>query len=317
MNNSIQEKKGNPVVTLKAQAEKFDFSRLRADKNNKLATTGKQMYNDFRRMRFVINSESLDEILIGALIDGVDQHNFDEVWDRHYKNQEIPDDKKTDQYKKKFERFYNLGKGYTHLLPKEGDKNENYHPIAKEVFQEMFKYAEAQIPSNSILEELITHCNQAGYVGPLMGNDGSLTTISLKHGLSFRSIDYIIHINCDNNNHAAITVKEPISACVTEKPEEELCKLGSSLEFTLESQDGKDDVIYKDGKLSLTVPRKLRDYKIDGRSLFDIIKEYFYKFCEKLGFKFEVEIEHNLGDPMSYLEEVAHPIHSNEHENTP
>ncbi|WP_254229750.1 hypothetical protein [Wolbachia pipientis] len=137
MNNSIQEKKRNPVVTLKAQAEKFDFSRLRADKNNKLATTGKQMYNDFRRMRFVINSESLDEILIGALIDGVDQHNFDEVWDRHYKNQEIPDDKKTDQYKKKFERFYNLGKGYTHLLPKEGDKNENYHPIAKEIFKSM------------------------------------------------------------------------------------------------------------------------------------------------------------------------------------
>ncbi len=91
----------------------------------------------------------------------------------------------------------------------------------------------------------------------------------------------------------------------------------SSLEFALESQDGKDDVIYKDGKLSLTVPRKLRDYKTDGISLFDIIKEYFYKFCEKLGFKFEVEIEHDLGDPMSYLEEVALPIHSNEHENTP
>ncbi|WP_410543000.1 hypothetical protein [Wolbachia endosymbiont of Tetranychus urticae] len=94
MNNSIQEKKGNPVVTLKAQAEKFDFSRLRADKNNKLATTGKQMYDDFRRMRFVINSKSLDEILIGALIDGVDQHNFDKVWDRHYKKQEIPGNKK-------------------------------------------------------------------------------------------------------------------------------------------------------------------------------------------------------------------------------
>ncbi|MFL3877204.1 hypothetical protein wTkk_001139 [Wolbachia endosymbiont of Trichogramma kaykai] len=93
--------------------------------------------------------------------------------------------------------------------------------------------------------------------------------------------------------------------------------MNSSLELALKSQDGKDDVIYKNGKLSLTVPRKLRDYKIDGRSSFDTIKEYFYKFCEKLGFKFEVEIEHDLGDTMSYLEEVALPIHSNEHENTP
>ncbi|OCA05779.1 hypothetical protein wTpre_98 [Wolbachia endosymbiont of Trichogramma pretiosum] len=91
--------------------------------------------------------------------------------------------------------------------------------------------------------------------------------------------------------------------------------MNSSLEFALKSQDGKDDVIYKNGKLSLTVPRKLRDYKIDGRISFDTIKEYFYKFCEKLRFKFEVE--HDLGDPMSYLEEVALPIYRNEHENTP
>uniref|UniRef100_A0A3B0IZT1 Uncharacterized protein n=1 Tax=Wolbachia endosymbiont of Aleurodicus dispersus TaxID=1288877 RepID=A0A3B0IZT1_9RICK len=245
-----------------------------------------------------------------------DKKEFDKVWAEHYKNEKTPDHKKNDQYKKKFEEFYNRGTKYTHLLPKE--ENGNYRQFAKEVFKEIFEYAEAQVPSDSILEELVTNCNQAGYVGPLMGNDGSLTTISLKYGLSFRSIDYIIHINCDNNNHVAITVKEPISACVTEKPEEELCKLDSSLEFTLESQDGKDDVIYKDGKLSLTVPRELRDYKIDDRNLFDIIKEYFYRFCEKLGFKFE--IKHNLGDSIevnSRLESVQPPIHSNEHENTP
>ncbi len=279
MNNSIQEKKGNPVVTLKAQAEKFDFSKLRAGKENVGANSGKQMHLDFPRMKFIINKKDIDQDFIKQL------------YERH-----------------------------AGLIENDGNGEKNYRQFAKEVFQEMFKYAKAQIPSNFILEELITHCNQAGYVGPLMGNDGSLTTISLKHGLSFRSIDYIIHINCDNNNHAAITVKEPISACVTEKPEEELCKLGSSLEFTLESQDGKDDVIYKNGKLSLTVLRKLRDYKTDGISLFDIIKEYFYKFCEKLGFKFEVEIEHDLGDSIevnSHLESVQPPIHSNEHGNTP
>ncbi|WP_264374931.1 MULTISPECIES: hypothetical protein [unclassified Wolbachia] len=316
MNNSIQEKKGNPVVTLKAQAEKFDFSRLRADKTNESANTGEQMYEDFRRMRFVINSKNLDQSLIGALIDGAKQYNFDEVWDRYYKNQGIPGNKKTDQYyKEEFERFYNLGKGYAHLLPKEGDENKSYRAFGKEVFKEMFKYAEAQVPSDSILKELVTNCNQAAYVGALYNEDSPLFHVTKIHKLTFSS-SHTTYINCSNSERVEVTVKELISATVFVKPNEELCKLNSSLEFALESQDGKDDVIYKDGKLSLTVPRKLRDYKTDGISLFDIIKEYFYKFCEKLGFKFEVEIEHDLGDPMSYLEEVALPIHSNEHENT-
>ncbi|OAB82460.1 hypothetical protein WSTR_00460 [Wolbachia endosymbiont of Laodelphax striatellus] len=323
MNNSIQEKNENPVVTLKAQAEKFDFSKLRADKNNQLAITGKQMYDDFRRMRFVINSKSLDENLIGALIDGVDQNNnFDEVWDRHYKKQEIPGNKKTDQYKEEFERFYNLGKGYTHLLPKKGDKNENYHPIAKEIFKEMFKYAEAQIPSDPLLEELVTNCNQLGYDGNLSFHVDTPALAS--HNLVTGVLKKTININCTESSYTKIESKMSISVLdpnntrkYANSQDAAIDTIQSSIKFTLQSQDGKDDVIYKDGKLSLTVPRKLRDYKTDGRSLFDIIKEYFYKFCEKLGFKFEVEIEHDLGDPMSYLEEVALPIHSNEHENTP
>lgn len=324
MNNSIQEKNENPVVTLKAQAEKFDFSRLRADKNNELAITGKQMYDDFRRMRFVINRKSLDENLIGALIDGVDQNNnFDEVWDRHYKKQEIPGNKKTDQYKEEFERFYNLGEGYTHLLLKKGDKNNNYRPIAKEVFREMFKYAEAKVPSDPILEELITSCNQLGYEGnlsfyvdiPALGS----------HGLFPGVLTKTININCTESSCTKIESKISTSVLDPNKTRghenskgASIATIQSSIEFTLESQDGKDDVVYQDGKLSLTVPRKLRDYKTDGRSLFDTIKEYFYKFCEKLGFK--LKIKHDLGDSIevnSRLESVQPPIHSNEHENTP
>jgi hypothetical protein len=93
-----------------------------------------------------------------------------------------------------------------------------------------------------------------------------------------------------------------------DNPEKKLGELSSSLGFTLESQDGKDDVIYKGGKLSFTVSRKLRDYKIDGRSLFDIIKEYFYKFCEKLGFKFETEteIEHSFEEEDSLYEDEGY-----------
>ncbi|MGL9761390.1 MAG: hypothetical protein ACR5LB_04200 [Wolbachia sp.] len=37
--------------------------------------------------------------------------------------------KKTDQYKKKFEEFYNLGTNYTNLLPKE--EAGNYPTICK------------------------------------------------------------------------------------------------------------------------------------------------------------------------------------------
>lgn len=98
MNNSIQEKKGNPVVTLKAQAKEFNFSKLRVSKENTLANSGEQMYEDFRRMKFIINGKSLDQSLIGALIDGAKQYNFDEVWDKYYTNQGIPGNKKTDQY---------------------------------------------------------------------------------------------------------------------------------------------------------------------------------------------------------------------------
>ena len=80
-------------------------------------------------------------------------------------------------------------------------------------------------------------------------------------------------------------------------PEEKICDLSSSLEFTLESRDGKDGITYREGKLSLTIPEELKNYKDNGKSLFDIIKEYFQKFCSELGFKHEtkIQIEHDLG----------------------
>ncbi|MFP3026799.1 MAG: hypothetical protein ACEY3L_11365 [Wolbachia sp.] len=314
MNNSIQEKKGNPVVTLKTQAEKFNFSMLKAREDSVEANSGYQAYQDIDRMDFTINGQSVDKILIKALINK-DKKEFDKVWAEHYKNEKTPDHKKNDQYKKKFEEFYNRGTKYTHLLPKE--ENGNYRPFAKEVFKEMFQYAGERVPSDPILEELIVHCNQAGYEASVLIE----SQIALnQYSFVVRSPEKVINIDYVDQNNVSIRSDMKLPILFQESDGQfgdKVCDLSSSLEFTLESQDGKDDVIYKDGKLSLTVPRKLRDYKIDGRSLFDTIKEYFYKFCEKLGFKFEVEIEHDLGDPMSYLEEVALPIHSNEHENTP
>ncbi|WP_341813104.1 hypothetical protein [Wolbachia endosymbiont (group B) of Germaria angustata] len=271
-------KKENPVVTLKATAEKFDFSKLRADKTNKSANIGEQMHLDFPRMKFIINKKDIDQAFINQL------------------------------YKR-----------HAGLIGNDGNGKKKYRQFAKEVFKEIFEYAEAQVPSDSILEELVTNYNQAGYefiYAPF------IEALNSKHKLHMdvnsSNVCRRVLIDCEKNSDS-VGVRCDTSMIPIQVLGEEarVCDISFSLEFTLESQDGKDDVIYKDSKLLLTVPRKLRDYTIDDRNLFDIIKEYFYKFCEKLGFKFEVEIEHDLGDPMSYLEEVALPIHSNEHENTP
>ncbi|MCM1001393.1 MAG: hypothetical protein KTV72_03630, partial [Wolbachia endosymbiont of Melophagus ovinus] len=201
MSSSTLEEKKNPVVTLKAQAKKFDFSKLRADKDNTGANSGHQTYLDIKRMNFVINEKSIDKALTTALIKGARQNGLEKSWSEHCKEEKTPNDKKTDQYKKKFEEFYNLGTKYTNLLPKE--EAGNYRPFAKRIFIELFEYAGAQVPSDSILEELVTNCNQAGYVGSLIGGDNPLAKVSHEHGLGFISIDYEIHINYDSKkNHA-------------------------------------------------------------------------------------------------------------------
>ncbi len=104
MNNSTQEKNENPVVTLKAQAEKFDFSKLRAGKKNVEANSGKQAYQDIDRMDFTINDQSVDKILIKALINR-DKKEFDKIWAEHYKNEKIPDHKKMTSTKRNLKNF--------------------------------------------------------------------------------------------------------------------------------------------------------------------------------------------------------------------
>lgn len=327
----MAEAKGNPIVTLKAQAEKFDFSKLRAAEDNKGANSGETMHGDFHRMNFVINGKKIDKNLIIALKEGAKDYksklfskddiynpesskereidteqgrafvdsvfkDFEkelaqdalrELWNDHCKNPETADHQKTDAYKKEFEKFYNAGQKHKHLLPKEEDKN--YRPFAKEVFKGMFEYAEAAVPSDPILEELVTNCNQAAYLGALYGEDKPLLHVTKAHELSFRSSS-TTHINCSDSNHATVSIEGKISTCAFANPNEELCKLDSSLEFALESQDG---ITYKDGKLSLTVPRELENYhatneeeqlQSDGavkKSLLDVIIESFLILIEK------------------------------------
>lgn len=332
----MKEAKGNnksPVVRLKATAKEFNFSKLRADQDNKLANSGETMFLDFQRMNFIINGKEIDKNLLVTLREGaqdykselfskkddiynpesekkreidtdqgrafvdsvlkeLNQNRLPEILENHCNNPDIADHQKTDTYKKEFERFYNVGKEHNYLLLKKGEKN--YRPFAKEVFKEMFKYAEAEVPSDAILEELVTNCNQAGYgAGIFNESHAALSSCSLTP----HSPKKALNIYCTDHNR--IKVKSDMAMPITtfDNPEEKICDLSSSLEFTLESHNGEDFVTYGDGKLSLTIPEELKNYKDNGKSLFDIIKEYFQKLCAELGFKHEtkIQIEHDLG----------------------
>ncbi|WP_410530449.1 hypothetical protein [Wolbachia endosymbiont (group A) of Lasioglossum fulvicorne] len=219
-----------------------------------------------------------------------------ELWKDHCENPKTADYQKTDSYKKEFEEFYNAGHGYIHLLPTERDENKDYRSFAKEVFKKMFRYASAEVPSDAILEELVTNCNQAGYeAAPFIQ-----TQLALGQSFIVENPKKVINIDCANQNNVRIrsNMRLPILSVKNQVMHgDKICNLPSSLEFTIESHNGEDFVTYGDGKLSLTIPEELKNYKDNGKSLFDIIKEYFQKFCAELGFKHEtkIQIEHDLG----------------------
>ncbi|MDX5527244.1 MAG: hypothetical protein O7167_05245 [Wolbachia endosymbiont of Andrena nigroaenea] len=337
----------SPVVRLKATTKEFNFSKLRAGQDNKLANSGETMFLDFQRMNFIINGKEIDKNLIIAFKEGAkhckselfnsdDIYNDEifnkkgtreidtdrgkafvasvlediekelvsnalgELWKNHCENPKIADHQKTDSYKKEFEEFYNAGQ---HLLLTEKDENKDYRSFAKEVFKKMFRYAGAEVPSNAILEELVTNCNQAGYeAAPFIQ-----TQLALGQSFIVENPKKVINIDCANQNNVRIRsdMRLPILSVKNQVMHgDKICDLSNSLEFTLESQDGKDFVTYRDGKLSLTIPKELKNYKDNGKSLFDIIKEYFQKFCAKLGFKPEtkIQIEHSLGTQSNYLD---------------
>lgn len=53
----------------------------------------------------------------------------------------------------------------------------------------------------------------------------------------------------------------------------EVCRLHAALEFTLKFQNGTVD--YENGKVILTVPKELKNYKANGKSLLDDINQHF------------------------------------------
>lgn len=327
----MAEAKENLIVTLKARAEEFDFSKLRAAENNKGASSGATMHVDFPRMNFVVNKKDVDKNFINQL------------------------------YTK-----------HASLIKNNKDGKKEYRTFAKEIFKEIFKSAGAGVPSDPILEELVTNCNQSSYYGGgLVINVFAPALFSHKLVLNVPQGQGTIHINCTNRNCVNVKSGSEISIIDTklltellangcDSKEAVMCQLNSSLEFTLESQDGKDGVTYKDGKLSLTVPQELENYHTNNKEeqlqsddtvkkiLLDVIIESFLILIEKLfGTKLKnkqgihneikstlsrsnsseaivikdtghspIKIECSLGDPLkvnSYLENVEPPVHCDDH----
>ncbi|NUX01462.1 hypothetical protein GO685_02965 [Wolbachia endosymbiont of Madathamugadia hiepei] len=220
----MAEAKGNPIVTWKAQAEKCDFSKLRAAEDNKGANSGETMHGDFHRMNFVINKKIIEKTSIHTLIERAwKQHSWREL-------KQSLTDKETNAYGKK---FYS-SEEQVHLLKAKVHESKNYRPIAKEIFKEMFKYAEAEVPSDPILEELVTNCNQSSYYGGgLVIN--VLAPALLPHELIPQS-QGTIHINCINRNCVSIKSDNEISITDTKLltngrnlKEAVICQLNSSL----------------------------------------------------------------------------------------
>jgi len=141
----MTEAKKHPIVTLRAQVKDFGFSKLRVSKDNVGANSGTTMYVDFPRMNFVINGKSIDKTSIKLLME--------KAW-KQYSWTELRSslaDKKTYTYGKEFFS----SEEQVSLLKKEAEKNNDYRPIAKEIFKEMFQYAKAAVPNDHILEELV------------------------------------------------------------------------------------------------------------------------------------------------------------------
>lgn len=196
----------------------------------------------------------------------------------------------------------------------------NYRPFLKAVFTEMFEHAGAIVPNDSIIEELITNYHQGGYTGFLkLHYSEALVPFDLTASCSER---ISIHMECNDPNHLRCfsgTESVGVSYFTGEyrRPFNKICDLSSSVEFNLKCKG--ENVTYEDGKVLLTIPKELKDYKAGNDSLLDKLTdiinklvEYLKKLCEKLGLKFDTKIEydsehnikmeHSLGKPLKVID---------------
>ncbi len=104
------------------------------------------------------------------------------------------------------------------------------------------------------------------------------------------------YIDCSDKNCVRINQHKSSVVHNFDDPEKEICELGSSLEFTLKSQN--DRVEYENGKVTLTIPEQLKDYKVGRKSLLGDIKGCF----EDAGNAVVESLVENIGEgPKSFV----------------
>ncbi|WP_369799935.1 hypothetical protein [Wolbachia endosymbiont of Ctenocephalides felis wCfeJ] len=107
-------------------------------------------------------------------------------------------------------------------------------------------------------------------------------------------------MDCDDSNCLKFSFNA--SDGIYDNNQNLVCNLHTSVEFKLKCEG--ENVKYEEGKVSLTIPKELKNYKVSGKNLLDVIVEHFQKFCEKLGFNFETKVEHSLGEPLKVLNDI-------------
>ncbi|MBR9983814.1 MAG: hypothetical protein MUP48_06260 [Wolbachia endosymbiont of Homalodisca vitripennis] len=183
----------------------------------------------------------------------------------------------------------------------EGKKN--YCLFLKVVFIEMFIRIGATVPSDPIMEELITSYHQEGYNHFLFLRIfrvlSSFDLLMLDSDLTATYSMDCRDSNCLKLNFSMECIKVRSSDLVNDI---KTPNFHSSIEFKLKSK-GRN-ITYEDGKVSLTIPKELKNYKASGRNFFDIATERFQEFCENLGFNFEAKVEHSLDEPLTVLKDA-------------
>lgn len=285
------------IDALKAQTEESEYSYLRAAKEK-----SKQDWNSSDNITYNYLKTEEPKLIVNG--QEITKKSIEELCSKH--ENLIPKD--TETFAEKLIAYWSGCKDKNKKEDQQ-DKNEkedqqdknkkgNYRLFLKAVFTEMFWRAGAKIPNNSIMEELITYYNRSGYMKFFSFQDqASLGTCSLKvQNFFFRER---IYMSCDDPN--CLKFNFSTNKVIHDDHKGFICNLQNSVEFKLKCKNG--NVTYEEGKVSLTIPKELRNYKVGGKNLFDIIVEYFQRACEKLGFKFETKIEHSLGKPLKVIDE--------------
>lgn len=160
------------------------------------------------------------------------------------------------------------------LILEDENGRKNYSSFLKQIFIKIFEYAGAEVPSDSIMEELITNYHQEGYNHFLFLH--ILKALS-PFGLLVLDSNIIItySMDCRDSNCLKFNFSMDCIKVCSINPVNDIKtpNFHSSIKFKLKSK-GRS-ITYEDGKVLINIPKELKNYKASGRSLCDITIEYF------------------------------------------